>query len=88
LRLAPRLGEHSSADIKLRGIPMSERDPDSSFPGRDTYSRRGERGTSNRHLIVAALAAVLLIFGVFYFFGSTDTRNNRNGPASTSSGPP
>jgi hypothetical protein len=67
--------------------PSTTRQPDSHFPGRDTYSRVGERHTSTHKLLVAGLIAVLLLFGVVYFFGNTQNPNNPNPPPSTSTVP-
>jgi hypothetical protein len=50
---------------------MTDREPDSSFPGRDTYGRRRRitREGSNVSLYIAGVAAVLLVIGVLFFFG-------------------
>jgi hypothetical protein len=53
-------------------LQMSDRDPDSNFPGRDTYGRRsaGQREGSNVSLIIGGIAALLLIIGLLIAFGT------------------
>jgi hypothetical protein len=53
--------------------PMTEREPDSGFPGRDTYAKpdtpRKREGT-NISLRIAGIIGLLLLIGVFYFLGA------------------
>jgi hypothetical protein len=52
---------------------MTEREPDSGFPGRDTYARPGtirKREGSNISLFVASIIGLLLLIGIYYFFAS------------------
>jgi hypothetical protein len=50
---------------------MTDREPDSSFPGRDTYGRRSKftREGSSVSMIAAALVAFVLILGALFFLG-------------------
>jgi hypothetical protein len=58
---------------------MTDRKPDSGFPGRDNYGRRfaSTREGGNRSLLIAGIAALLLLIGVVWMFGKTE----RPGPA-------
>ena len=50
---------------------MTDREPDSGFPGRDSYGRRGRftREGSNRSLVLAGIAALLLLIGLVWILG-------------------
>jgi hypothetical protein len=51
---------------------MTEREPESGFPGRDTYARpdspRKREGT-NVSLLFGTILVILLATAAFYFFG-------------------
>jgi hypothetical protein len=52
---------------------MKEREPDSGFPGRDTYAwpeTLRKREGSNISLFVATVIGLLLLIGLCYFFAS------------------
>jgi hypothetical protein len=52
---------------------MTEREPDSGFPGRDTYSKsdtpRKREGT-NVSMLIGTILVILLATAAFYFLGS------------------
>jgi hypothetical protein len=53
-------------------VKMTEREPDSSFPGRDRYAKpdtpRKREGT-NVSLLIGTILVILLGTAAFYFFG-------------------
>jgi hypothetical protein len=53
---------------------MSEREPDSNFPGRDTYEGRNNarrRAGTTVSLLIASIAGLLLVIGVAFFFSAS-----------------